>query len=130
MSSNGSDIITCVSTSTKPGALYRAMHNLFLLTAVFGLIMGLINLLGLVSGFNPTYLADGLFNLAFAAANFIGYRLMASRSRTVIWLQVGIIIAGLLYGPLVGRGLALQYPIIGLIYLFILITLRRRGEIE
>jgi hypothetical protein len=106
------------------------MHNLFLLTAIFGLIMGLINLLGLVSGFNPTYLADGLFNLAFAVANFAGYRLMTNRSRTVIWLQLVITLAGLLYGPLVGRGLALQYPIIGLIYLFILITLRRRGEIQ
>ncbi|HNT53252.1 MAG TPA: hypothetical protein PKG95_00985, partial [Anaerolineaceae bacterium] len=125
-----SDIITCVSTSTKPSALHRAMHNLFLLTAIFGLIMGLINLLGLVSGFNPTYLADGLFNLAFAVANFAGYRLMTNRSRTVIWLQLVITLAGLLYGPLVGRGLALQYPIIGLIYLFILITLRRRGEIQ
>jgi hypothetical protein len=101
----------------------------FTLLGGAGILVAAIGLIrALPSGLSDVQLTDSVFNAVFGILFLIYAQMLAKGKAWVIWLVGGTISASIIYSFAMGRGFNWIIAIIGVYFLWRLITLKRKGK--
>jgi len=117
-----------------PGAAksqsFRSLVMVFTIFGAFGVLAGLINLLGAFSsGLSSVQWTDAIFNLVFGILLFICSRVLAKGKVLVIWIFGGSILFSILYSSLMERGFNFVITAVGALFIWLLFKLKKQGEL-
>jgi riboflavin transporter FmnP len=101
----------------------------FTLLGGAGILVAAISLIrALPSGLSDVQLTDSVFNAVFGILFLIYAQMLAKGKAWVIWLVGSTILASIIYSFVMERGFNLIIAIIGVYFLWRLITLKRKGK--
>ena len=114
----------------KKSTLFKFFVAVFLIMGVFGILGGLILLLGAFSsGFTGEGVSDAIFNFVFGILFFVCSRVLAKGKVLAIWiLGVGVMLS-MIYSFTMGRGFNFVIAAAGTLSIWQLLKLKKSGEL-